>query len=206
MDGFRKDIMSKILTLDASGQPKDWVTHQEAIIYHAKNLVAWQLGEGEGDVQYRGGHNRMTGLMSQITTAPIIAIKGKSSAGALKRMTKPPTLSNPELFRRDRMMCAYCGRLFKDSDLSRDHVIPTSRGGKDIWTNVVTACNRCNHAKDDQLLEECGMKLLYVPYAPNWAESLILENRNVLACQMEYLKAFLPEHSRVWEDIRKAAH
>jgi hypothetical protein len=50
------------------------------------------------------------------------------------------------------------------------------------------------------------MKLLYVPYAPNWAESLILENRNVLACQMEYLKAFLPEHSRVWEDIRKAAH
>jgi hypothetical protein len=197
--------MSRILTLDASGQPKEWCSHQDAIVYHAKNLVAWQLGEGEGDILFRGGDNRLTGTQSRITTAPIIAIKGKSP-GAAKRMNKTPTLTNPELFRRDRMLCAYCGRLFRDSHLSRDHVIPTSRGGKDVWTNVVTACLDCNHDKDDQLLEECGMKLLYVPYAPNWAEALILENRNVLACQMEYLCGFIPTHSRVWDDIRARGH
>jgi hypothetical protein len=175
-----------------------------AIVYHAKNLVAWQLGEGEGDVTYRGGENRVTGQMSRIVTAPIIAVKGEAAAS--KRASKPPSLTNTALFRRDGHLCAYCGKLFSDLRLTRDHVVPTSRGGHDRWTNVVTACEGCNHRKDDMLLEECGMELIYVPYAPNRAEALILENRNVLACQMEYLKSFLPEHSRVWERIRAQAH
>ena len=196
--------MSRILTLDQSGQPHRWVSHEMAIVYHAKNLVAWQLGEGEGDVLYRGGENRLTGQQSRIVTAPIIAVKGESAAA--KRANKPPSLTNRELFRRDGHICAYCGKLFSDLRLTRDHVIPRSKGGEDKWTNVVTACERCNHMKDDQLLEDCGMQLIYVPYAPNRAEALILENRNVLACQMEYLKSFLPDHSRVWERIKAGAH
>jgi 5-methylcytosine-specific restriction endonuclease McrA len=92
--------------------------------------------------------------------------------------------------------------MFSDLRLTRDHVVPTSRGGADRWTNVVTACERCNHVKDDLLLEECGMELLYVPYAPNRAEALLLENRNVLACQMEYLLSFVPEHSRIHERMK----
>lgn len=193
---------SRILTLDAQGQPHRWISHEDAITYHAKNLVAWQLGEGQGDTTFRGGENRTTGSISTITTAPIIAVKGK--AAAAKRMYKTPSLTNRELFRRDRHLCAYCGKTFADLKLTRDHVIPRSKGGPDTWTNVVTACESCNHRKDDMLLEECGMKLLYVPYTPNRAEALILENRNVLACQMEYLKSFLPEHSRVWEDLKAA--
>lgn len=195
-------MSSRILSLDSQGQPNKWISYEDAITYHAKNLVAYQLGEGEGDVVFRGGENRATGLISTIQTAPIIAVKGYASS---KRLNKAPSLTNRELFRRDRHVCAYCGKSFSDLKLTRDHVIPTSRGGKDIWTNVVTACERCNHKKDCQMLDECGMKLLYVPYTPNRAEALILENRNVLACQMEYLKAFLPEHSRVWEDLREAA-
>ena len=194
--------MSRILKLDPSGQPREWISHEDAIVYHAKNLVAWQLGEGEGDVMFRGGENRITGQQSRIVTAPIIAVRErKANSAAAKRANKTPSLTNRELFRRDRHLCAYCGKIFGDLKLTRDHVVPTSRGGKDVWVNVVTACESCNHKKDDQLLEECGMQLLYVPYAPNWAEALILENRNVLACQMEYLKSFLPEHSRVWQDL-----
>jgi 5-methylcytosine-specific restriction endonuclease McrA len=192
-------MSSRILTLDSQGQPNRWVSHETAIIYHAKNLVAWQLGEGENDVLYRGGDNRMTGLQSRIITAPIIAVKGL--AAAHKKMRKAPSLTNRELFRRDRHMCAYCGRTYNDMRLTRDHIIPTSRKGLDTWTNVVTACDACNHRKDDMLLEEAGMQLLYVPYTPNRAEALILENRNVLACQMDYLLAFIPEHSRVRETI-----
>jgi DNA-directed RNA polymerase subunit RPC12/RpoP len=191
--------MSRILTLDQHGIPHRWVSHETAIVYHAKNLVAWQLGEGEGDVLYRGGINRLTGKQSRIVTAPIIAIKGETVAA--KRMSKPPSLTNRELFRRDHYMCAYCGGIFKELQLTRDHIIPRSRGGDDKWTNVVTACERCNHKKDDQLLQECGMELLYVPYAPNRAEALILENRVILGCQMEYLKSFIPEHSRVWKHL-----
>lgn len=196
--------MSRILTLDQQGQPHRWVSHEDAIVYHAKNLVAWQLGEGQGDVLYRGGTNRITGQQSQIVTAPIIAVKGEANAS--KRANKPPALTNRGLFRRDRYLCAYCAKPFAELRLTRDHVIPTSRGGRDIWTNVVTACESCNHRKDDKLLEECGMELVYVPYAPNRAEALILENRNVLACQMEYLSSFLPEHSRVWDEIKARTH
>jgi hypothetical protein len=45
-----------------------------------------------------------------------------------------------------------------------------------------------------------------VPYAPNRAEALILENRNVLGCQMEYIASFLPKYSRVWEELKAQAH
>jgi 5-methylcytosine-specific restriction endonuclease McrA len=191
--------MSRILKLDVGGTPTDWISHQEAIIYHAKGLVAWQLGEGEGDVMFRGGDNRITGTQSRIITAPIVAVRGE---GAKQRMSKPPALTNPDLFRRDHHMCAYCGKVFKHLALTRDHVIPRSRGGLDKWTNVVTCCEACNHKKDRFLLDEVGMKLLYVPYAPNKAEALVLENRNILACQMEFLKAYIPEHSRVWKGLQ----
>lgn len=196
--------MSRILSLDASGQPNRWLSAQDAIIYHAKGLVAWQLGEGEGDVTFRGGDNRLTGTMSSIKTAAIIAVRGEN--GKFKRANKAPSLTNRELFRRDRGICAYCGKTFSEHRLTRDHIIPSSRGGEDKWTNVVSACEKCNHQKDDRLLEECSMQLLYVPYTPNRAEALILENRNVLTCQMDYLSGFLPDHSRVWEDIRARTH
>lgn len=194
--------MSRILKLDAHGTPTEWVSREDAIVYHAKGLIAWQLGEGEGDVTFRGGENRITGQQSRITTAPIIAVKGEG--GAAKRMHKAPALTNRELFRRDHYMCAYCGGIFKELHLTRDHVQPRSRGGVDKWTNCVTACEKCNHRKDDKLLQECGMELLYVPYMPNRAEALILENRVILGCQMDYLKSFLPEHSRVWTHLKTA--
>lgn len=191
--------MNRILALDAHGLPQRWISSELAITYHAKGLVAWQLGEGEGDITFRGGQNRLTGSQSRITTAPIVAVKGESTAA--KRMNKPPALNNRDLFRRDHYMCAYCGKIFKELNLTRDHIVPRSKGGADTWMNVVTACERCNHIKDDQLLEDAGMQLLYVPYAPNRAEALILENRVILGCQMEYLKSFIPENSRVWRHL-----
>jgi hypothetical protein len=54
------------------------------------------------------------------------------------------------------------------------------------------------------MLDEVGMQLLYVPYAPNRAEALVLENRVILGCQMDYLKSFIPEHSRVWKHLSLA--
>ena len=70
----------------------------------------------------------------------------------------PAQLTQRNLFLRDRYTCQYCGRLRKDLDekeyLTRDHIIPVARGGKDSWTNVVTACKKCNNIKADYLLSE----------------------------------------------------
>jgi len=54
-----------------------------------------------------------------------------------------PALSNSLLFARDQHLCMYCGSDFPSRDLSRDHVMPTSRGGRDVWTNCVTATEMC---------------------------------------------------------------
>lgn len=193
--------MSRILILDQQGNPRGWGTTETAVIYHAKNLVAWQLGGEESEVTFRGGNNRITGLLSKISTAPIIAIKGESS----KRTTRA-VLTNRALFRRDNHTCAYCAKTFGEYNLSRDHIVPTSRGGKDSWSNVVCACHTCNRIKDDQLLEECGMKLMFQPYVPNKAEALVFEQGHLLECQADYLINYLPKHSRILDKIRKVLH
>ena len=188
--------MHRILQLDSNGQPNQWISWQDAAVYYAKGQVSWSLGEVE--LVLRGGDNRITGEQSIIRASSIIAVKG--AAGA-KRRHRQPTLNNKELFARDRHVCAYCGNTFKDAVLSRDHIIPRSRGGADTWMNVVTACGKCNQKKDDKTLQEAGMELLYAPYVPSRAEHLILENRNILADQMEFLLAFVDEKSRIRERL-----
>jgi 5-methylcytosine-specific restriction endonuclease McrA len=187
-------MQTQILHLDNTGQPLDWIKWQDAVTYHAKGLVTWSMGEIE--FTFHGGKSRMTGETSTIKTASIIAVRGET-----KRKFRAPALNNPELFRRDRHMCAYCGGLFTEGKLSRDHIKPTSRGGLDTWMNVVTCCGKCNQRKDDRTPEEAGMQLLYVPYVPSRAEHLILKNRHILADQMEFLLAFVPENSRVRQEI-----
>ena len=81
----------------------------------------------------------------------------------------------------------YCGRQFPRAELTRDHVLPTSRGGRDRWENVVAACRRCNWQKDNRTPEEAEMPLLAVPFRPNVYEWHFLARERVLADQMDYL-------------------
>ena len=182
-----------ILTLDQHGIPNRWVNWQHACFYYAKDLVAWSIGEVSFVIV--GGINRSTGLRSEIETNSIIAIKGKALAG--KSLHQIPPLSNRELFHRDRQICAYCGLELPGARLTRDHIVPVSQGGRDIWMNVVTACRACNQTKSGRTPEQAGMELLYAPYVPNKAEYLILCNRSILADQMDFLARHVPSQSRV---------
>lgn len=79
-------------------------------------------------------------------------------------------LTNEHLFLRDGHRCVYCGRhrreLAPRERLTRDHLVPRSRGGADAWLNVVTACSSCNHRKDDRLVEEVGRVPRVAPWVP----------------------------------------
>ncbi|TNW08178.1 HNH endonuclease, partial [Xylella fastidiosa] len=108
-----------------------------------------------------------------------------------------PALTNQALFARDDHLCLYCGQQFSRFQLTRDHVIPISKGGLDTWENVVTACFHCNSLKANRTPQQAGMRLLAVPYRPSWIEHLILSNRNILADQMAFLKAQLPKRSKL---------
>jgi 5-methylcytosine-specific restriction endonuclease McrA len=71
---------------------------------------------------------------------------------------------------RDAHRCAYCGR----RGTTVDHVVPRSRGGGDTWLNTVAACGSCNHRKADRTPEQAGMALLFSPFEPTPAASLML--------------------------------
>jgi len=185
-----------VLKLDATGTPQEWITYEDSAHHYAKGNVAWSMGAVEFDLH--GGTNAETGEQTVLTVNTIIAVKGKPSPRAMKHYNRVP-LNNKTLFRRDHHICAYCGNHFGTSQLSKDHVHPTSQGGKNVWTNVVTACKPCNKHKDDRLLKDINMQLLYVPYAPNRAEWLILQNRKVLADQMDFLMKTVPDSSRLHE-------
>jgi 5-methylcytosine-specific restriction endonuclease McrA len=72
-------------------------------------------------------------------------------------------LSRRNIMKRDLHTCQYCGI---KSDLTLDHVMPRSRGGRDSWENLVTACNRCNVNKGNRTPEEAKMPLRTKPYRP----------------------------------------
>jgi 5-methylcytosine-specific restriction endonuclease McrA len=168
------------------------VTTDEAITYHAKELVAWTLGDVVA--RYRGGIQN-DGTESYLETPSIIAVRGH---GFDFRKHNKVALTNRTLFARDRHVCAYCGGHFANhATLSRDHILPKFLGGHDEWMNVVTSCKICNQKKGCKTLKEARMELIYVPYEPNHFENLILQNRNILADQMEYLLTGVPKHSRI---------
>lgn len=180
-----------ILRTNVSGQPMGWIRWQDAVLLYAKDQVAWTLGDEP--IRFHGGTNRLTNERSFIDVHPIVGAKG--IVGRSVYATVPP-LTNRELFRRDGHTCMYCLTSLPDRQLTRDHLVPMSRGGTDDWTNVVTACRSCNQRKANRLLQETSLHLKAVPYAPNHAEWLILRNRNILSDQMAFLKAQCPKERR----------
>lgn len=173
--------------------PLEWIDFQDAVRLYHLDQVAYTCGSPLHRI--RGGHNAMTGRRSVIELNSIIATHGNTNSLLKARAHYCPPLSNPALFARDAHLCLYCGERFSSRDLSRDHVTPLSRGGADSWSNVVTACKRCNNHKAGRTPEQAGIALLAVPFVPTHAEYVYLQGKRVLADQMEFLLAHFPRTS-----------
>lgn len=78
---------------------------------------------------------------------------------------KGVVLTRHNVFKRDDFTCQYCGT---KKDLTLDHLIPRSKGGKSNWTNLVTACKSCNAKKGDFTPEKAGLTLKKVPVKPSY--------------------------------------
>lgn len=105
-------------------------------------------------------------------------------------------VTNTFLFARDGYSCQYCGRhrteLRGRDFLTRDHVVPISRGGANDWGNVVAACSPCNNRKGNRLPREVGMSLDRVPKEPNHVE-LVWAVRRITPVQAKYIRMFYGE-------------
>jgi 5-methylcytosine-specific restriction endonuclease McrA len=102
-------------------------------------------------------------------------------------------VTNTFLFARDDYRCQFCGRasgeLRHRECLTRDHLVPISRGGTNEWTNVVTACSTCNTRKGNRLPEECSMQPRRVPVEPHFVH-LTWAVRRLTPVQTKYIRLF----------------
>jgi 5-methylcytosine-specific restriction endonuclease McrA len=100
-----------------------------------------------------------------------------------------PAFTRFNVFLRDSFTCQYCGDLFSTQELTFDHVIPRSRGGRTSWDNVVTACGPCNLFKGNRMPRDIGMLPLEPPRQPT---SFELQQNG---------RGFPPNHlHRSWQD------
>ena len=189
--GLASDITQQVLRTDVAGMPLEWIDYREAArLYHTEQ-VAYDCGTRLYTIY--GGFSAIDGSRSRIHVNSIIATRGHGLSRG--RDEYVPPLNNRTLFKRDANLCLYCGMRYMTRDLTRDHIKPLSQGGTDSWTNVATACRRCNNYKGGRTPEQASMQLIAVPFTPNYAEYIYLKGRRVLADQMQYLLAHIPRSS-----------
>ena len=143
----------RTLVLDQSYQPHRIVSWQKAItlLYVGKAEV---LEEYEDIVRSVSLAMRMPSV-----------VRLSRHAGRRKRTLK---FSRINVMMRDDFSCQYCGEQKTMRELTYDHVLPKTRGGKTTWENIVTACRHCNSRKADRTPEEAGMALRKKPKQPTW--------------------------------------
>ncbi len=107
-------------------------------------------------------------------------------------------VTNTFLFARDHYRCQFCGRLSAElrhrECLTRDHLVPLSRGGTNEWTNVTTSCSTCNTRKGNRLPGECGMKPRTPPHEPHFVH-LAWAVRRLTPPQAKYIRMFYGEET-----------
>ncbi|MBI4858811.1 MAG: HNH endonuclease [Candidatus Riflebacteria bacterium] len=95
----------------------------------------------------------------------------------LKFIRKAPRarvhFSRSSVFWRDQYTCQYDGKVYRPNELTIDHVVPKSHGGRSIWENVVTCCTSCNRRKGGRTPDQAGMLLIRPPRRPQGVVNML---------------------------------
>jgi 5-methylcytosine-specific restriction endonuclease McrA len=142
-----------VLKLDSSFKPLEIISWEEAFLLTWLNK-AWA-------VEYSGQWVHSATKAFQVPSIIVLFRYIEE-----KFFTLPCTRMN--IMIRDEKECQYCLNAFRELDLTIDHVIPRSKGGKTVWTNVVMACKPCNQQKRDLLLENTTLRLRRRPQKPSY--------------------------------------
>ena len=173
----------RCLALNASFEPLTMVPTRRAL-----RLVI----EGKAEIVEADGHEPIRSARLNVPRPAIIRLI--RFVHVPRRFRRQVT--NTFLFARDGYTCQYCDRpqsmLRHRECLTRDHVVPQSRGGTNEWANVVTACSSCNTRKGNLLPAECGMHPHTVPSEPHFVH-LSWAIRRLSPAQQKYILLFYGE-------------
>lgn len=148
----------KVLVLDSRYEPVKVCTIEAGFVY---------LYSGRAD-SVVDSKRTIRGVTRTYSIPWIIRLTGCAPKA---RHSLTPRLSRQNIYLRDEYRCQYCLITFPTSLLTLDHLIPTARGGKTTWENVVSACKPCNHRKGARMIEELGLKLYKKPIRPVFQQS-----------------------------------
>lgn len=105
------------------------------------------------------------------------------------------------IFIRDRGRCQYCNNTVTLNSMTFDHVVPVVRGGRTTWTNIVTACSKCNCRKGSKTIEEAGMIIRKYPEKPKNVPVIVFKLQaigNVPEVWAPYINSFIKYLSNDW--------
>lgn len=142
----------RVLLLNSTYQPISFVSEIKALKLFVKGKIEVLSEWEDKNIRWTNGKMKMPAT-----------IRLKYYVRWIPRKTR---FNRAGVFRRDKNVCQYCGHTFKLSDLTIDHVIPQSKGGKSNWHNCVACCFPCNNKKSDRTPDEAHMPLLTKPVIP----------------------------------------
>ncbi|MDY7035263.1 MAG: HNH endonuclease [Thermodesulfobacteriota bacterium] len=141
------------------------------ITYEPLRIINWKkaitmlcLGKVEVIEEY---HQEIHSISFKIKLPSVIRL-----LKMVKRPNSPVKFSRHNIYARDGYRCQYCGKRFPVEELTYDHVLPKSRGGKTEWGNIVTCCIECNRKKGGRMPAEASMKLIRKPKRPTWVPAI----------------------------------
>jgi 5-methylcytosine-specific restriction endonuclease McrA len=154
--------MSMTLVISPGYLPIGTVTVQRAVQLYV---------DGKAEIERAHPTRRFRSMKLTVPAPRVLRLRADVKLPARIFGAAPLGGSNHNLFDRDGRRCLYCGRTEAQvrrtgHRLTRDHVMPLSRGGGDVWRNVATACEPCNNLKADRTPDEAGMPLLAEPRTP----------------------------------------
>ena len=154
--------------------------------YVPQRIVSWQ----KAVTMLFGGKVEVVDVYDGVIRSPSIAIRMPAVVRLVRvvRFRRPPVrFSRRNVLLRDEMTCQYCGAMPHPRTLTLDHVVPRSRGGRTVWTNVVAACRVCNTKKGARTPAEAGMTLRVLPARPKY-----------LPLQPFAAPSEVPDHWQTW--------
>lgn len=170
---------ARVLVLNRSYLPVSVVTARRAFV------MAYQGSARLLDEQMRAldfdswaelsvaAHHDGVGLVDRMIRVPRVMML----VGFNRLPRRDLKLNRHNIYSRDGRRCQYCGKSPPLSELSLDHVIPRSQGGKTTWENLVCCCIYCNRKKGGRRPAEARMRLIQQPIRPNWTPALLMPGR-----------------------------
>ncbi len=174
--------------------------HEDCLVLNADYSPIGIIGWRKAMVwSFRYTHSQYSGIeiIDHYKDDIVLAANGQCKIPAVVRTTKyfkligqPVIFSRKNLFIRDDYMCQYCGVKPPISQLTYDHVIPKSkwpfsRKSATGWTNIVTACYKCNAKKGNKTVQQSGMHLQNEPYIPKKSKKYLPVNHQLLTIRTD---------------------